>query len=132
MIKGRVKRKRTKGVEQQHQEAFVDWFKKTYPELAELLNLASFGENIGGRRMNELKAMGLTPGYPDLFLAYPKRLSPHKPITAPGLYIEMKKPDGRLRAEQKRIHKRLIEQGYQVDTCYNWDEAKAVIEVYLG
>lgn len=130
MQTGRVKRYK-KGVEQKYQEAFVEWFGLNYKCIRELLNVSSFGENIGAKRMKSLKDMGLTPGWPDLFLAVPKRLSPHHPIMAAGLFIEMKKETGRISPKQKKIHDLLIGKGYQVNTCYNCDEAIAVTKNYL-
>lgn len=112
--------------EEQHQIALVKWFGLSYPELRDNLTLGSFGENIGAKRMGRLKQMGLTPGYPDLFLAVPRL-----PMYA-GLYIEMKEPDGRLRENQKRIHKVLRNSLYYVATCYDWLEAKQTIEAYLN
>lgn len=88
------------------------------------MNLGSVGENIGGRRMNRLKQMGLTPGHVDLvfFIATP---------AYNGLHIEIKVKGGRVSAEQKHIHKVLIDFGYKVAVCWSWDEAKEVTEEYL-
>lgn len=112
-------------VEQQHQIALIDWVKLTLPEFRDDINLASFGENIGPRRMATLKKMGLTPSYPDL-VVYLARGGYH------GLLIEMKKPNGRLTKDQKDNHARLLSNGYQVHTCYSWDEARQRIEEYLS
>ena len=57
--------------EQQHQEALVKWFRLQYPRYKDLLTLASFGEDVGPRRMAALKRMGLVPGHPDLVLFVP-------------------------------------------------------------
>jgi len=119
------KRAPQKHIEASHQRAFVRWFRANHPNYADFLTIASWGENIGGKRMNELKALGLTPGYPDLKLAI---------VTAhhAGLYIEMKKPGGRVSMVQRKIHELLRKQNYKVETCYNWEQAKDCLTVYLG
>lgn len=111
-------------VEEQNQVAFVAWFRTQYPQYANLLTLGSFGENIGERRMARLKQMGLTPGFPDLYLAFPTE-------HYHGLYIEMKKKNGKVTAIQKKIHELLKEQGYAVHVAYYWLEAKDVLNDYL-
>jgi hypothetical protein len=117
--------------ELKHQIAFVEWFTYNHRKLRRLLTVSSVGDNIGSDKMAKLLKMGLTPGWPDLFLAVPKRLDENKPIICPGLFIEMKDIDGRLSAVQKEIHQELKGQGYQVSTCQGWDEAKEVVEEYL-
>lgn len=131
MKTGRVKRKYKKGVEQLHQEAVVEWFELNFKNFRKYLNIASFGENVGKKRMFALKLMGLTPGWPDLFLAIPKRISPNHPMIAAGLFIEMKRPNGRLMQRQKEIHDLLRSTGYQVKTCYCADDAIKVFSDYL-
>jgi len=110
--------------EEYSQIAFVDWFKWQHPQFARLITLPSFGENIGGRRMNRLKSMGLTPGFPDIAIFVTNNVYP-------GLLIEMKSKDGKLKKHQESIHLELIGQGYKVVTCYSWDEAKDATTEYL-
>lgn len=118
-------KKRRKTEEFAHQKAFVRWFRLSHPSYVDLLTISSFGENIGAARMAQLKAMGLVPGYPDLMLCVP---TPKHP----GLFIEMKKPKGRLSPHQKEIHKILKAQRYKVVTCYHWEEARWVTQDYLA
>ena len=140
-------RKRKARVEEQHQVAFVDWFRKQHPKYAKHLTLGSFGENVGERRMARLKQMGLTPGYPDLFLALPKMIEHHKHKRTGrnfaleehieiefigGLYIEMKTKTGIVSEQQKEIHEMLRKYRYTVTVCRNWDEAKECISDYMN
>lgn len=115
-------------IEEQHQVAFVQWFRIYRPEYAKLLTLGSFGENVGERRMARLKQMGLTPGFPDLFLAVPVN---NDLPTHFGLYIEMKKKGGKVSAIQKEIHELLRAHGYAVHVAYDWDEAVTFVKEYL-
>lgn len=83
----------------------------------------------GGHRSKaaagKLKAEGVQPGVPDLFLAWPWN-------GRPGLFIEMKRAKGgSLSAAQKDWHERLIRDGYAVVTCKGSREAIAAIEDYL-
>jgi hypothetical protein len=127
-------------IEEQHQVAFVAWFCLQYPQYAKLLTLGSFGENVGERRMARLKQMGLTPGFPDLFLAVPIEI--YEPLNTKkksycysrlnGLYIEMKTKRGKISPEQLEMHKLLREQNYKVDVCRSWHEAMESILVYFG
>jgi hypothetical protein len=139
-------RKRKTRIEEQHQVAFVAWFRLQYPQYAKLLTLGSFGENVGEKRMARLKQMGLTPGFPDLFLALPKRTELHKfkrklgvgmeefieVEFVGGLYIEMKTKTGKVSTEQKEIHELLKKYHYKVDICRSWEEAKASIIDYFA
>lgn len=71
-----------------------------------------------------LRAEGLQPGTPDLFLAVPYR-------DKGGLWIEMKrKPNKPDESQEKMI--RYLECGYEVRVCYSADEAINVIKAYLG
>jgi hypothetical protein len=132
--------------EEQNQVAFVSWFRYQYPAYRELLTFASFGENIGPKRMARLKQMGLTPGYPDLFLAVPKRIEHHKFKRRlgvgmeefiefeffGGLFIEMKSKKGKPTPHQLHIHNILRERHYIVKIAHTWEEAKEIVIDYFG
>lgn len=118
-------------IECKHQRAFAKWFRLQYPPYAKLITLPSFGENIGAKSMCRLKHMGLTPAWPDIFIAVPKRLSDSKPATAFGLFIEMKTQGRKPTKEQLEMHNLLRSQGYQVDVCHSCDEAISVTRGYF-
>lgn len=131
--------------EQGNQIALVEWFELQYPQYRKLLNVVSFGENIGPVRMKALKKMGLTPGWPDLMLAVPKIYKGESlvighhganlhPIikVCPGLFIEMKSLQGRATKTQKGVHEQLRENNYRVEVCHHWGQAKIVIQDYLS
>jgi VRR-NUC domain len=116
--------KRKHRIEEQHQVAFVAWFRTQYPQYAKLLTLGSFGENIGERRMVRLKQMGLTPGYPDILICLPKQKTA-------ALWIEMKTKKGKVSSNQAEVHKLLISHSYSVNVAHDWEEAKDIVQSYI-
>lgn len=83
--------------------------------------------NGGSRNKAEaahLKAQGVKPGVPDLFLPVAKQ--PYH-----GLFIEMKAEHGRISDHQKEWLTLLSHQGYAIAVCYGFDQAKSVIDSYL-
>lgn len=72
-----------------------------------------------------MKAEGVRPGVPDLFLAV-SRGGSH------GLFIEMKRTKGgRVSDSQESMLGLLSERGYQAIVCKGWVAAKDAIEAYL-
>lgn len=90
----------------------------------------------GGKRdkiaAGKLKAEGVKPGVPDIFV----------PITTPkyaGLFIEMKrdkstgKTKGRVASKtQSPYHDYLKSAQYAVAVCYTWREAVATLKTYMN
>lgn len=72
-----------------------------------------------------MTAEGMRPGTPDLFLAVPRG-----PFG--GLWIEMKKGDGKLSPPQKVMLADLAAGGYRVMDCYTAGSARETILNYLG
>lgn len=95
-----------------------------WPELALAFHIA----NGGSRNKIEaarLKAQGVKAGIPDIFIPV-ARQGFH------GLFIELKRrAGGRLSAAQKEVIPLLREQGYLVEICKGWEEARDVILEYL-
>lgn len=125
------------------QVQLVHWFRFQYPRYAELLTLGSFGENVGARRMKRLKQMGLSPGFPDLFLAVPRANSITLEIDGKievlyferdlytGLFLELKTKTGRVSKEQLEKHNLLRTQGYRVEVVRSLDAGMEVFNDYL-
>ena len=119
------------------QMSCVSWSRVAYRELARPLHhSANEGKRTtrivhthagtrvvcsGGAR---LKAMGMQPGFPDLFLAVPRR-GMH------GLFIEMKSETGRLEPSQREMLALLSEQGYATAVCRSLDDFQDVVDSYL-
>jgi hypothetical protein len=88
---------------------------------------------IRGKR---LKAEGLTPGVPDVFLAVPRRPRPwsHGETTKhySGLFVEMKTSKGVVSPAQQQIIGYLLARDYKCAVARSFDEARKVIEEYLN
>lgn len=82
----------------------------------------------GGKRSIKtavnLKAEGVRPGVPDIFLPVARTIY-H------GLFVEMKAKSGRISGEQVLYMARLRQQGYFVVVAYSAGEAIGWIELYL-
>ena len=72
----------------------------------------------------KFKAMGALAGFPDLFV-FIARGGFH------GLFIELKKPKGRVSDIQQQRIDALNEQGYKAVVCYGFDESIKAITDYL-
>lgn len=113
--------------EAQEQTTLFQWaalMTHRWPELRLLHHIPNGGSRNAIEAVR-LKAQGVKPGVPDIFLPC-ARGSWH------GLYIEMKRrKGGKVSDEQKEMIRLLIEQGYKAVVCYGWEEAKNVIVEYM-
>lgn len=121
------------GTEEAHQIALMQMSNmhlKQFPELKWLHhapNGGSRGDVESAKiRGGKLKAAGVKPGIPDLFL-------PVKRLTYSGLYVEMKKPGklNTLSKEQKEYRDFVREQGFAWFVSDNWETAWQGIKQYL-
>lgn len=119
--------------EYQEQAALFTWwnvYRRTVKLDERLLLAIPNGAYLAGdarRRaiqMARLKAAGLRPGAPDVFLAVP-RGSWH------GLFIEMKSSKGKASVEQNSYLGLLELQYYDIAVCHGATEAIALIKTYL-
>lgn len=110
--------------ESQHQAAIVKWFWNKYKEFRGLLyhNYNNPRNQVQGA---QLKALGLAKGNPDLTLAIPRG-------GFGALYIELKKPGEKPRADQVKQMARLEDAGNKVAWADNAEEAAMVIVDYLS
>jgi hypothetical protein len=116
-------RARTEHQEQCDLIAWTQFAIQTTPELELLFAIP----NGGHRHISvaiALRDEGVKAGVPDLML--PVARDPYH-----GLFIEMKTQKGRVSSKQKRWIKLLKEQGYRVDVCRCFEEARAVLCDYL-
>lgn len=127
--------------ESQEQQSLFSFFKQAYPEIEKYL----FHVPNGGTRTKiagaKLKSEGVKKGVPDIYLEVMRG-------GYGGLRIEMKKQSERLKTpklltngylktggeskEQIEWILNLRNNGYKVEVCYGWKEAKAVILDYLN
>lgn len=106
-----------------------------YPELADLFAVPN-GAKKSLRMAAQFKREGLKRGVPDVIL-------PHARRGFHALYIEMKRQrvkgervelraGTRPKPAQRDWHERLRAADNFVQVCYGWEEAKGIIEWYLG
>ena len=123
--------------ESDEQIALFEWARLNeakYPELKLMFAIANGGKrNV--REAARLKKEGVKPGVLDIFLSVSKFLDngdEYKSTYHHGLYIEMKSAKGKLSENQEWWVEQLRNQGYRVEVCRSWIEAKDVILDYLG
>lgn len=113
--------------ELQHQIRVVKWFDSACHAWG-LLPLHLFHiPNGGSRQIVEsvnLKRSGVRPGIPDLFLATPRG-------QFHGMFIEMKKEDGKIESEQHAAIDAMERQGYRCIVAFDHGEAIVKITKYL-
>ena len=109
--------------EHEEQCAFVAWFRLQFPKVAILAipNGAHLAGSLRVRqaKMARMKAEGLLPGVPDLF------------IPAWRLWIEMKRQKASVVSpEQRDMIDYLSANGYRVAVARGFDEARRAVEDY--
>lgn len=112
--------------EHDHQVALFHWASLAagnYPELRRMYAIPN-----GGMRHRvvaaKLKAEGVKAGVPDVCLPVP-RGGYH------GLYIEMKKPGGKVSNSQKQWINWLQADGHLAVVCFGFEEAREILLDYL-
>ena len=113
--------------EENEQAALFRWasYAQTqYEELKLMYHVPNEGKRsaVTGARM---KQAGLKSGVPDVCLP-----TAHGGYV--GLYIEMKVKPNKPTENQKQWLRALREAGHFTAVCYTWEEAKNLIEEYLG
>ncbi len=124
----------TKPVPTEHEEqkAVISWFNVQHKALKGRLIAVPNGAHLAGTqrqrfaKMARMKAEGLSPGFPDLFLPYPSK-------GFHGLAIEMKRVKGSATSkEQLDWLEWLPQQGYLAVLCKGADAAIDTIQAYLA
>ena len=121
------------------QIALLKWFQLRYPTLEGLLVGYPAGVYLGITQRIRMKAMGLTPGFPDLMLLVPRYYEIYHPGSPPkverhfipGMFIEMKSAKGKVSKIQKEYHEKLRSQNYTIVIPYSFEEGQKEIKKYL-
>lgn len=100
------------------QVAAVSFIRNFYPEI--ILFAVPNGANTTEVNRFQLIREGLLSGVPDIFVA-------HSNEKSPGLFLEFKKPGGRLSDKQKVVIDRLKKAGYRVEVVYDTMEAVNIV-----
>ncbi len=120
--KWRPKRGRTR--EDEIQIALFSWL-SLYPDVRRLSFHIPNGGNREIQEAVKLKAMGVTAGVPDIFIAIP-RDSYH------GLFLELKSDGGVVSDVQRNFLYIAGQEGYCCKVTYGLDAAIETIKDYLG
>lgn len=125
--------------EHQLYEKVARYLQMYYPDVIYRFDLAADLKLTVGQASKH-KRLHPKRGYPDLFVAEPRVI---KRVMYYGLFIELKKDGTRLRkkdgspasehiAEQARTLTALWKKGYQAVFAVGFEEAKKIIDDYLG
>ena len=111
------------------QRACVKWFRYQFSEYKKLLfsipnGIPLANQNIRTKIYKKLKAEGLQPGVPDLFLSVGNSLYN-------GLYIEIKTKTDRLKKKQVDMIRALEQQNYKCVVVRSVDEFIEIVDEYL-
>lgn len=112
-------------------------------QYSEVLFHSDFGSGVKltvGQAMKQKRQNGGRRAWPDMFIAEPMDVAGR---IYNGLFIELKKGGTRLKkkngewasehiAEQADVLERLAFRGYKAEFAVGFDEAKAIIDIYLG
>lgn len=120
------------GTEHGEQMAVMCWTnladqKLRFPELRWLYAIPNAGARGNHVAASHLKAEGVKAGVSDLCL-------PVRNAYASGLYIEMKRADGKMNdvsSDQKEFGRFVISQGFEWRVAFGWIEAVNIIQAYL-
>ena len=115
--------------EHQIQSSFITWAQTQvmtgkYPELALVFAIPN-GMPVSKRTRGRFVAEGLMQGVSDLFLPV-ARGGFH------GMFIELKKQNGRVSPEQKAFIAAVQQQGYYAKVVYGLDEIISTVLEYLN
>lgn len=99
--------------EEEIQMEFVKWFRITFPETLITAN----GVFKNKRQAGSAVSMGYCKGIPDVFVPE------HK------LFIEFKKPTGKVSRSQKKVMEELTKLGYVCHVCRSVEEAQKLFHV---
>lgn len=103
--------------EHSEQANFVTWFRWNFPDV--LIFAIPNAAIRGPMESAKLKAEGMTPGIPDLFI--PEWM----------VWIEMKRHGGMLSDPQRKIGAYLSAHGYETFVCFGAQDAKDTVLEFL-
>ena len=126
--------------ESELQVQVADYLRLHYPDVLFHSDYGSGLKLTKGQAIKQKRQNGGIRGWPDMFIAEPREI---KRVMYYGLFIELKKDGTRLRkkdgspasehiAEQGRTLTALWKKGYQAVFAVGFEEAKEIIDWYLG
>ncbi|MCL2652087.1 MAG: VRR-NUC domain-containing protein [Candidatus Azobacteroides sp.] len=111
-----------KTVEHDIQATAIRWFRYQYPNhIIYAVPNGSYRNKITAAR---LKEEGVLAGVPDVFIPVARK-------DFHGLYVEFKAEKNRLTQSQILIIDKLMQEGYQCEVCYSFDDFRKIVNNYL-
>lgn len=112
--------------ESEEQKALIKWWSLQFPQYDKLLFHIPNGGLRNLKTAARLKAEGVKPGVPDLFLVMSSK-------QWHGLFIEMKRQHGNCQTDlQKEFQIACEAQGYKYLLAKGWEKARTGILEYLS
>ena len=103
----------------------LSWLQKYFPEVRAVTFSNGNGHPLNPKTVNVYKSAGLTPGIPDLFMAWPSRFY-H------GAFFEIKREHGgKATKEQLKMCELLRQQNYYVVIAHGFPNAAKAMLRYL-
>lgn len=140
--------------EAQTQIQVADYLVQNYPDVQFHSDFGSGCKLTKGQAIKQMKQNGGRKGWPDMFIAAPKYYVKSRRIQYLGLFVELKKDGEKLLAgnraknrflsidgkeyktehlkEQADVIYELNQRGYKAKFAVGFDEAKKIIDDYLG
>ena len=115
--------------EHDEQKALIQWLDFQYPDT--LFFAIPNGAHLAGTdrqrfaQINKLKAEGLVPGTPDVFIAEPRG-------GYAGCFVEMKTLTGKLSDNQKEFLARAEARGFYTIVGFGFEFARDMVDDYLS
>ena len=121
----------------------ADYLRLQYPDVMFHSDFGSGVKLTMGQAAKQKRQNGGRRAWPDIFIAEPRETGPFRHQHKSGLFIELKKDGTRLRkknggwtsghiAEQADVLERLEFRGYKAVFAVGFEQAKKVIDEYLG
>jgi hypothetical protein len=122
------------GTEHGHQAAIFCWAQQSGIEELKWLFAVPNGFYGTAAQKSKMKAEGLRPGVPDIWLPVPMRFMDDNGVRNNycGLVIELKVGKNKPSTEQQEWIDYLNDNGYRAIVCYGWESARDTILMYLG
>lgn len=99
----------------------ADYLDRALPPGTMWSTIGHGGMPLHPRTAARMKRQGLKPGIPDVLVVYQGR----------AIFIEMKRPGGRLSPAQKTMHERITSAGGVVEVCRSVDEVEAFVGMLM-
>jgi len=112
---------RLKPLESDIHKQVANYLDLTLPVSSVWSTIGHGGMPLHPRTAARLKAQGLKPGIPDVLIVWQGR----------AIFVEIKRPGGRLSPAQKAMHERITSAGAVVATCFSAEDVERYLSVIM-